>query len=280
MRHLSAALAPLLGIAIAAAANAYPSNESDRTSHPGPLTMHIVDRDRGVELPLIAHRGNRYLAGEPGHRYAVRLQNNSAERVLVVLSIDGVNAVSGETASASQRGYVLEPWQRSEISGWRKNLSEVAQFVFTDLDDSYAARTGRPHNVGVIGAAVFRERMRPRSLLPQTSPALAGRTETVGTSAAGASAADTRADAAPSASARQASVAAEAAPQLGTGHGSRAWEPVTTTAFERASGTPQQVLALYYDSRPRLIARGIIDPPAWSTPVPQPFPIGYVPDPR
>ena len=36
-------------------------------------------------------------------------------------------------------------------------MDDVAQFYFTDLPDSYAARTGRPRNVGVIGVAVFRE---------------------------------------------------------------------------------------------------------------------------
>src|SRR3546814_20574948 len=94
----------------------------------------------------------------PGHRYAVRLTNTSGERVLVVLSVDGVNAVTGEDADPSQAGYVLAPWQSTEIDGWRKSLDEVARFSFTDLPDSYAARTGRPRTVGVIGIAVFRER--------------------------------------------------------------------------------------------------------------------------
>ncbi|MBL0163667.1 MAG: hypothetical protein IPP82_08530 [Xanthomonadales bacterium] len=75
-----------------------------------------------------------------------------------VLSVDGVNAVSGETASANQSGYVLDAWESTEINGWRKNLDEVAQFNFTSLPDSYAAQTGRPANVGVIGVAVFTER--------------------------------------------------------------------------------------------------------------------------
>ena len=44
-----------------------------------------------------------------------------------------------------------------EIDGWRKSMDEVAAFYFTALPDSYAARTGRPDNVGVIGVALFRE---------------------------------------------------------------------------------------------------------------------------
>ena len=86
-------------------------------------------------------------------------RNRSPGRVLVVLSVDGVNAVSGETAAVAQTGYVLAPYQSAEITGWRKSYSEAAAFYFTALPDSYAARTGRPDNVGVIGAAVFRERV-------------------------------------------------------------------------------------------------------------------------
>ena len=42
------------------------------------------------------------------------------------------------------------------------HLNEVAAFYFTQLPDSYAARTDRPDNVGVIGVAVFREYQPPR----------------------------------------------------------------------------------------------------------------------
>ena len=131
------------------------------TAQARPLVdLVVVDRDRYNAdgwLSPIRHRGQDWIEGAPGHRYSVRLTNTTGERVLVVLSVDGVNAVTGETAHPSQAGYVLEPWESAEINGWRKSLEDVAQFVFTDLPDSYAARTGRPDNVGVIGIAVFEE---------------------------------------------------------------------------------------------------------------------------
>src|SRR5436190_5753762 len=123
------------------------------------VDLQVVDRSRGEALSTWRHRGTSYVAGRPGDRYAVRLTNRSPGRVLVVLSVDGVNAVSGETAAVAQTGYVLAPYQSAEITGWRKSHSEAAAFYFTALPDSYAARTGRPDNVGVIGAAVFRERV-------------------------------------------------------------------------------------------------------------------------
>jgi hypothetical protein len=133
------------------------------------LDLEIVDRATGQTLEAYRHRGRDWVAGDPGERYAVRLVNRTGQRVLVVLSVDGVNAVSGETAAPDQSGYVLEPWERAEIAGWRKSLKEIAQFYFTALPDSYAARTDRPDNVGVIGAAVFREKARLRPAAPYLS---------------------------------------------------------------------------------------------------------------
>ena len=95
------------------------------------VDIDLIDRDTGQWLAETRHRGDLWVAGTPGHRYAVRLTNTTSERVLVVLSVDGVNAVTGETASPSQTGYVLGPWQTTEIAGWRKSMDDVAQFVYT-----------------------------------------------------------------------------------------------------------------------------------------------------
>ncbi|WP_369977447.1 hypothetical protein [Xanthomonas bundabergensis] len=238
------------------------------------VTLDVIDRDwADVPLPQHAHRGERWIEAAPGHRYALRLTNLTGRRVLVVLAVDGVNAVSGETAASDQRGYVLAPWQSTEIAGWRKSQREIAQFVFTDLADSYAARTGRPDNVGVIGMAVFDE---APTIVPQT------RIETSRDDAA--RPAPAAAPIAPSAAARmQESAAAQGAVQrMGTGHGEREWSPSSTTTFERASDVPQQRVRLRYDSRARLLARGVIPQPRLYPRVadaPNAFPGDFVPDP-
>lgn len=235
------------------------------------VQMDIIDRDSGQWLPKYRHRGQDWIAGEPGHRYAVRLANTTGQRVLVVLSVDGVNAVTGQTASPSQAGYVLEPWETAEIAGWRKSYEDIAQFLFTDLPDSYAARTGRPDDVGVIGIAVFRERMaRPvYSPPPPSPPVAAGR-------------AREQAAAKASASATADSAMAESAPQrLGTGHGQREWAPAGRTDFVRASRGPQQVSQLRYDDAGTLAAIGVLPRPypPYARPTPQAFPGGFVADP-
>jgi hypothetical protein len=216
------------------------------------IDLAVIDAS-GARLPTHYARGQHWLAGEPGGVYSLRLRNRTGERLLAVVSIDGVNVISGETASPDQTGYVLEPYASVTIDGWRKNLREAAQFYFTALPDSYAARTDRPFDVGVIGVAVFRELPPPPAL--SMAPAMPY---------------------------RERSAEAEAKRQeLGTGHGQRVYSPVSYTHFERASSMPEEILSIRYDSHRRLVAMGIL-PRRWSGgwSGPNPFPGGgFVPDP-
>src|SRR5215471_13613323 len=128
---------------------------------PAQTTVEIMDRSEGRVLPIYWHQGRRYVVGKPGNEYAIRVRNTGGGRMLAVMSVDGVNVISGDTASPSQSGYVLAPGETADIAGWRKSMSRTAAFYFTSLPDSYAARTGRPDNVGVIGVAIFAERQQP-----------------------------------------------------------------------------------------------------------------------
>lgn len=243
-------------------------------AHAGRLVdMEIVNRSTGETLDIHRFRGRQYVAGNPGDRYTVRLVNRTGQRVLVVLSVDGVNAVTGETASPDQTGYVLGPGERAEIAGWRKSLRDVAQFYFTALPDTYAARTDRPDNVGVIGGAVFREKVYAPQPMPYLSEAAPAARAQGGSAEA---AADASAPEALAKSLRRSE-------RLGTGYGQREYAPTRYTDFERASAAPDEVLSVRYDSRPNLMALGVIPKPRpvrpyW--PEPQPFPGRFVPDPQ
>jgi len=223
------------------------------------VDVEIVDRKSGEVLPVYWHAGERHVAGEPGREYEIRLRNRQGGRVLAVTSVDGVNVITGKTASPSQSGYVLDAWGGMQVDGWRKSMDEVAAFYFTALPDSYAARTGRPENVGVIGVALFRER----------APARPVESELRASAEAAAPASGMLSD------------NARAEKRLGTGHGRRIDSGAVYTAFERASERPDKVVRIYYDSHRNLVARGIIprtgDRYAWQQP--DPFPGGFVPDP-
>ncbi len=214
--------------------------------------VNVFDRTEGKRLAVHWHQGHAYVVGKPGNEYQVTVRNRAGTDLLAVVSVDGVNAVTGETAEPGQSGYVLGAQRSYDILGWRKSLSETAAFYFTSLPDSYAARTGRPENVGVIGIALFRRKA-------ETPPPAVnlGRSD----AASGAPAAE------------------QAAPRLGTGHGRREASYVEQVAFERASVAPAETVTLYYDSYRNLLARGIIREPVPVAPLPRPFP-GFVPDPR
>lgn len=247
------------------------------------VEVRVLDRDSGEVLPVHWHQGQAYVAGTPGHRYSVRLDNRTGRRLLAVLSVDGVNAVSGETADMDQAGYVLAPWSGTSVDGWRKSLSEIAAFEFTALHASYAARTGRPANVGVIGVAVFEERAwRAHEEIAEASPEYAPAPLPQAEQAAP-SAADHAAKSLAERSQRHgdAMAAQGRGEPLGTGHGARERSTVRQTHFERASTQPAEVVAIRYDSWDNLVDAGVV-PRRWprlGQRNPQPFPGGFVPDP-
>ena len=256
------------------------------------LDLKVVDRDTGRELRVWRHHGRLFVAGQPGARYSLRVANHTDGRVLVVLSVDGVNILSGETANYDQRGYVFNPYQAYDVTGWRKSNSEVAAFTFAPLPQSYAARTGRPGNVGVIGMAVFKEQA---SVSPQDSEVSAteggwkdrssdaARPSTLSRAAP----AQKSAPAAPFANDRREAASGALAlreEKLGTAHGAREWSAAQNVTFERASSYPQYRLQIEYDSYANLVASGVIPPRVYRQPHPRPFPAGpdgegYVADP-
>lgn len=221
--------------------------------------VDVYDLTAGRALQTYEHRGRSYVAGEPGHEYAVRIRNCSGRRLLAVVSVDGVNVITGETASPSQSGYVIDPGGYVNVDGWRKSLDAAAAFYFTDPSDAYAARTGRPEDLGVIGVALF----------PEAAPVAQGLIED---------------DARSAKSARAAEGAASApAPTLGTGHGRRVDSPAHYVEFVRASDRPDEIVRIRYERSDRLAAMGVLPSPWTRRPPrePDPFPatVGFVPDP-
>jgi hypothetical protein len=242
--------------------------------------LTVFDRAEGRQLPIHWHEGRAYVVGKPGNEYALRVRNQGRDEVLAVVSVDGVNVVTGETATPQQSGYVLTPWRLLDLNGWRKDLSRTAAFYFTPLPDSYAARTGRPDHVGVIGVALFRKKQPAEisQIAPVPAPRPFARNEASRESrdSAGAAAPATEV---PSAQAQDSARAAEPAAKLGTGHGRSETSHARYVSFERASSDPAEVVTIYYDSHRNLVARGVIKQPRHH-PLPQPHPFpGFVPDP-
>ncbi len=229
--------------------------------------VSIFDRATSREAPVTWHEGRAYVVGKPGNEYQVVVRNRGGEEILAVVSVDGVNVMNGETASPDQSGYVIAPWGRIDVRGWRKSMDETAAFYFTSLGDSYAARTDRPANVGVIGVALFRAK---RTEPPRVQSAPAAREPSMKNEMS-----DTLRERDTQGPAR--TLQAPAAP-LATGHGRREDSPIRWVQFERATREPAESVAIYYDSYRNLAARGILQPPVGARD-PNPFPTAFAPDP-
>ena len=262
---------------------------------PPAVDLMVVDRDGDRPLPLWRHHGRLFVAGEPGARYSLRVANHAGGRVLVVLSVDGVNILTGDTAGYGQRGYVLEPYRSYDLTGWRKSRTEVAAFSFAPLPQSYAARTGRPGDVGVIGMAVFSERplIEPLAASRGLAPPPPGRGRAMvmapppppplavpgprSKAAGGGSLTGSR-------MARRDFEASAPTEKLGTAHGAREWSLSEEVSFVRATPYPQSVRQIEYDTYANLVAAGVIPPGPHEDHRPQAFPSAphggpYVPDP-
>jgi hypothetical protein len=269
--------------------------------------VSVIDRSTGRTLPVYRYRGEYWVAGNPGSKYSVAVNNRLGERVLAVMSVDGVNIMNGETASTDQTGYVFNRYQRYEVAGWRKSDQEIAAFTFVASPRSYAERTGRPDNVGTIGVALFREKYEPpRYVEPQPryryeqndsfkrAPSEPDSTQSRAAPAPTPERTYSPQSAQDSAKSRvfeseRSSVAGvtgqRVEEKLGTGHGAREHSSITRTHFERASHAPAEVITIRYDSPANLISMGVIPPTRspWDR-TPNPFPDnhgsnGYVPDP-
>ena len=162
----------------------------------------------------------------------------------------------------------------------------MAAFEFAALPDSYAALTGRPNEVGVIGVE------RSTSAFPchgnRWLRRWAGRMVRRPVGPGAAREAERGEPAAKSAAAENSAAAADAARaplraqrQLGTAHGRAENSYASTTTFVRRSTHPSEQVSLFYDRHENLARAGVFAPAALLSPTP--FPLsrnaGYVPDP-
>jgi hypothetical protein len=232
-----------------------------------------------------------YLEARAGARYAVSLTNRTRERLGVVLTVDGLNAISGQRDAGLGRMYVLGPWERTTVRGWRSSLADVRQFTFVDERASYAARAGKANgHMGWIEVAVFREQRplvarpcgrepwcgdRPvdRTMEPEARASerdeegrAARRDEDRAEGAAAPPASEVarnRDDMAESRSGelyRPAPAAPSAKSFPGTGWGDRAYDPVTVVEF-RAESAAAERITLRYEYEGALRALGILRSP-------------------
>ena len=243
---------------------------------PGALVGVSVEVD-GARAPLFPSPdgANRfYLEARPRASYAVKLANRTGERLGVLLTVDGLNAISGERDAAPGRMYVLGPWEQMTVGGWRTSLADVRRFTFVDERASYAVRSGKANGrIGWIEVAVYREQRRyvarPR---PWPWREDGGRSEESESADEARSGSMPPPASAPSEGADAPSAKLEAAPSErsrnspgggsfpGTGWGPRTEDPAVVVTFEPESA-PADRVTLRYEYRSALLALGVLPRP-------------------
>jgi hypothetical protein len=199
-------------------------------------------------LRTVEHAGRTYLpVPRVGAEYEVRVWNQGPRRITAIVSVDGLSVITGQPASETHPGYLVDAHDSILIPGWRRSQDTVAAFSFEDRDKSYASRIGRPENIGVIGLIAFEELvLRPRLDLEQKDGA-----------------------------ATAAKRAAGEVGNTGTGYGRDIDSPVTYVPFVRSAN--KRSITLYYDTVDALRKAGV--PVDDRFPIPFPADAGFVPPP-
>jgi hypothetical protein len=257
-------------------ARSRPAWVDERSSQQSPYRVEVVSGDYRP-LPTFYQSGRAYVLGSIGERYRIKIANPTGRRVEAVVSVDGLDAIDGRTASYDKRGYLIPAWGEISVDGFRTSAFDVATFRFSSVRDSYAGRKGQDRNVGVIGVAFFPERYvpppapRPRPMQSWRYRPYGGAESDAKDEASPPSAAPRArsAEAAPRGAAPAPEATAEARrkaddrPGLGTEFGEQRESHVEYTEFQRANASsPSSVYAVRYDDRRGLTALGIaVDPP-------------------
>ena len=234
-------------------------------------SIDIVTRPDGRALPVYAKDGRSCVVGTPGQEYGIRVCNTTGERVLAVMSVDGVNIVSGETASPSQSGYVLSGVR---VRRHQRLAQESRRPPRRSTSPSCPTRTRRARGVPTTSASsasrssasgrsasVWKDSPQDRRRARRPSPR-SGRTPRAARCSAAESRASNDAAARKEMAAADRRRAARRSAKIGTGHGRHEQSYVQTTRFVRESATPNETLAIHYDRRENLIAMGVLPPPS------------------
>jgi hypothetical protein len=263
----------LISMIMAAVVSAAPAFGHGRPVPAGDVSIEIVSDSGRMfrSFPLREYRkqdtlhSKQYLEAGKGENYGIVIRNNTAERVGIVIAVDGRNIITGAQSDLknNEAMYIVNPGEQARYDGWRTTDSEVRWFYFTDPADSYSERTfGDSSAMGVIAAAVYREKARYRPLPGQSwkkeAPA-----------------------AAPSSGSESRSAGKALADEsAGTGFGDSQYSPVVRVEFE-PERRPIRKTLIKYEWRETLCRKGIIQCPGerenrlWDSEEYAPYPPGY-----
>jgi hypothetical protein len=111
--------------------------------------------------------GRTYIEGRKNTEYTLKITNPYYRRVLAVVTVDGLNTISGEHGDENDRGWVIGSRETLEIKGFQVDGDTAGAFKFVSKEDSYAEESGTADtSAGVIGVTIFDEKQTYRNYVP------------------------------------------------------------------------------------------------------------------
>jgi hypothetical protein len=220
----------------------------------------------GKTLEAVTSSGTTFFCVEPemhGKPFTIQLRHQSSGRKAVFIGVDGKCVQTGKddwtNPRADMRAYLVEPYRTMELKGFRTSEETVGEFVFTDVERSYAAQTGTSENSrGTIGLEIWGERAVQRNwggALESLSKG--GGRQTLGRRSMSYDAGDDYLLGA-SLDAMAAPAAAAAAEEVGVGFGNDVQSKVTEVSFNW--GSMERRMTFRYATRAQLESWGLIHP--------------------
>lgn len=228
--------------------------------------------------------GKKWVEARKNTKFEVKVENDSYERILAVVSVDGLNAINAKHEDPMESpGYILNRNGSISVPGWLIDNDNVREFLFTEDRNSYAKKIGADiSNVGVIGVAIISEKptwtytmssTNDYTTWPYYPPGIRKWNSTggqLGTSNVYMS--SSAGDGIATASVTNFSATIEE-PKMAVGSGEIKEFSTVESTFNR--NKIETIFSLYYDSRENLIKNGII---VENGPVPFPINSKYCPD--
>lgn len=121
----------------------------------------------GKPIKQYSHQGKTYIEAKIGTEYSVKIRNSSYRRKLVVVTVDGLNVISGKPQEQNTvgEGYVVGAYDSLTVNGFRKDMSSVGAFKFCQAGKSYCNEQGLKGNNGVIGVRIYDEKIFYRPIM-------------------------------------------------------------------------------------------------------------------
>jgi hypothetical protein len=212
----------------------------------------------GMPLQEYAARGTRYIEALKGREYSVRLCNHTGGRVAVALSVDGLNSIDARTTSAvAARKWILGPYETITLDGWQTSSSTARRFFFTTEEQSYGAWLGKTKNLGLIAAAVFREKQHQVIMQESDERRDEPRRQSAEGGASGAPAPEAKQKDSASGETRLRALPATPGDLAATGIGTETSHPVRQIFFDNED-SPATVLELRYEYHASLVRLGVL----------------------